>query len=32
MFTVEIKINGSLVGHIYGRNVGYNEAEHDYLF
>lgn len=22
MFTVEIKINGSLIGHIYGKNLG----------
>lgn len=22
MFTVELKINGSLIGHIYGRNMG----------
>jgi len=22
MFTVEIKINGSLIGHIYGQNMG----------
>ncbi len=22
MFTVEIKINGSMIGHVYGRNVG----------
>jgi hypothetical protein len=26
MFTVEIKINGALLSHIYGRNVGYSEA------
>ena len=22
MFTIEIKINGAMVGHVYGRNVG----------
>ena len=25
MFTIEIKINGSMIGHIYGRNIGYTE-------
>jgi hypothetical protein len=24
MFTVEIRINGSLIGHVYGRNKGDN--------
>jgi len=22
MFTVELRVNGALVGHVYGRNVG----------
>jgi hypothetical protein len=22
MFTIEVKINGSLISHIYGRNIG----------
>jgi hypothetical protein len=22
MFTIELRINGALIGHIYGRNVG----------
>ena len=26
MFTVEIKINGSLIGHIYGHNEGIEES------
>jgi hypothetical protein len=35
MFTVEIKINGSLIGHIYARNVkdvGLDECEYAYEY
>lgn len=35
MFTVEIKINGSLIGHIYGRNTGEykgSKVKYDYEY
>jgi len=35
MFTVEIKINGSLIGHIYGHNEGVdknNNTEYTYEY
>ena len=30
MFTVELKINGSLIGHVYGHNEGLVEQPHDF--
>ena len=32
MFTIEIKINGSLVGHIYGHNEGHINAKGETLY
>jgi len=35
MFTVEIRINGTLIGHIYGRNMGRNpggKTRYDYEY
>ena len=33
MFTVEIRINGSMIGHIYGRNVGeVGKGKHEYHY
>ena len=35
MFTIEIKINGAMIGHIYGRNVkdmGNGQNEYDYEY
>lgn len=32
MFTIEIKINGNLIGHIYGRNMGMKGEETQYVY
>ena len=32
MFTVEIKINGSLIGHIYGHNEGHTDKGDRYRY
>ena len=29
MFTVEIKINGALIGHVYGKNLGVVSGDAD---
>lgn len=33
MFTIEIKVNGALIGHIYGRNTGeYEDGKTKYAY
>ena len=32
MFSIEIKINGSMIGHIYGRNIGNTGAKDQYIY
>ena len=32
MFTVELKINGTLIAHVYGHNEGFDEKTGDYKY
>lgn len=33
MFSTEIRVNGEMIGHLYGQNIGYtNPNKHNYFY